>query len=363
MTSLSYQLRFNFASLEKLIREIEFSQFIHSVNVFKFTAKQVKMSEAGWNLKKTEFGRVTINPLRRLWERNQPQPNPEKSSIILQAGDPTVFGNFLPHPECAQALREALDSDKFSYNESVGNKAAREAVAKYSSHMGNITANDVFITNGCSMAIEMCFWALANPGENILIPCPAWNYITWLSGARIEPRFYKLDPDKGWDVDLKYMESLIDEKTRAIVVNSPGNPCGNVFSKEHILEILEIAERHRLPIIADEIYEFFTFSGLEFHSVASLSKNVPVLSCSGLTKRFLIPGIRIDWLIINDRGDKLKDIREGLINISGRNFGPNSTIQLALPKILQSVPQSYFDDSKAKVGVSKKLKLPVQFLI
>lgn len=312
------------------------------------------MTDKEWNLQKTEFGRVTVNPLRKLWERNQPKANPEKSSIILQAGDPTIFGNFPPHPECAKALREALDSDKFSYKESIGLLAARKAVAEYSSHMGNITPADVFITNGCSMAIEMCFLALANPGENILIPCPAWNYITWLHGARIEPKFYKLDPEKGWDVDLKYMESLIDGKTRAIVINSPGNPCGNVFSKEHILEIIEIAERHKLPIIADEIYEFFTFSGLEFHSIASLSKNVPILSCSGLTKRFLIPGIRIDWIILNDRGDKLNEVRESLTNICGRNFGPNSTIQLALPKILQSVPQVYFDNSKAKVGVSER---------
>lgn len=305
-----------------------------------------------WNLKKSEFSLVTINPLRKLWERNQPKANPEKSSIILQAGDPTVFGNFPPHPECANALREALASDAFGYKEGMGLEAARKAVVEYSSHMGDITAADVFITNGCSMAIEMCFLTVANPGENILIPCPAWNYITWLSGAKIEPRYYNLDPSKKWNVDLKQMESLIDEKTRAIVVNSPGNPCGNVFSKEHILEILEIAERHKLPIIADEIYEFFTFPGVEYQSIASLSKNVPVLSCSGLTKRFLIPGIRLDWLILNDRGDKLKDIREGLRNISGRNFGPNSTIQLALPKILQSVPQAYFDESKTKVGVS-----------
>ena len=311
------------------------------------------MSDNDWNLKKTEFSRVTINPLRTLWERNQPKANPAKTSIILQAGDPTTFGNFPPHPACAKALRDALEVDKFGYNESKGHEAARKAIAEYSSHMGNVTANDVIITTGCSMAIEFCFMALANPGENILIPCPAWNYITWLRGARIEPRFYNLDPAKSWDVDLKHMESLIDKKTKAILINSPGNPCGNVFSKEHILEIIEIAERYKLPIIADEIYEFFTFSGLEFHSVASLSKNVPVLTCSGLTKRFLIPGIRIDWLIINDRGDKLRDIREGLINIAGRNFGPNSTIQLALPGILKNVPQSYFDDSKEKVGVRK----------
>lgn len=167
----------------------------------------------------------------------------------------------------------------------------------------------------------------------------------------IEGKFYDLDPNDDWQIDLKHLESLINDKTRAIVINNPGNPCGNVFSKEHILEILDIAERYKLPIIADEVYEFFVFPGNEFHSVASLSENVPVLTCSGLTKRFLMPGIRMGWILINDRGDKLKDVRLGIANIAGRNFGPNSTIQLALPKILKCVPQSYFDDAVTRVGV------------
>lgn len=147
------------------------------------------------------------------------------------------------------------------------------------------------------------------------------------------------------------MESLINEKTRGILINNPGNPCGNVFSKKHLQDVIKIAERNKLPIISDEVYEFFTFPGVEFHSIASLSKNVPILTCSGLTKRFLMPGIRMGWLIINDRDEKLVDVRLGLANIAGRNFGPNSSIQVALPKILKCVPQSFFDESASRVGV------------
>jgi tyrosine aminotransferase len=151
------------------------------------------------------------------------------------------------------------------------------------------------------------------------------------------------------------MEGLIDDKTRAIVINNPGNPCGNVFSKEHLLDILKIAEKFKLPIIFDEVYEFFTFPGVEFHSLASLSKNVPILTCSGLTKRFLMPGIRMGWILINDRGNKLRDVRLGLANIAGRNFGPNSTVQLALPKILKCVPQSYFQFQPNHFRITQRL--------
>lgn len=72
---------------------------------------------------------------------------------------------------------------------------------------------------------------LASPGENVLIPRPSYNYKTWIDGMLIETKAYNLDPEKSWDIDLKSMEKLIDEKTRAIIVNNPGNPCGNFKQK------------------------------------------------------------------------------------------------------------------------------------
>lgn len=309
------------------------------------------MSEE-WNLKPSQFANTTVNPLRVLWERNQPKANPLKSSIILQSGDPTAFGNFPPYQEVVEALSEALQSDTFSYEPCNGIEKSRAAVAEYCKHMGELTAKDVILTTGCSMALEMCIVTLAGPGENILIPRPSWNYMTLTRGPKVEARLYNLDPMDDWSVDLEHMESLIDSKTRAILVNNPGNPCGNVFSKEHILDIIAIAERHKLPIISDEIYEFLVLPGAKFHSFATLSKNVPILVCSGLTKRFSLPGIRCDWIIINDRGNKLADIRVGFANVAGRNFYPNTTVQKALPRILKCVPETYFQDTREKVEVS-----------
>jgi tyrosine aminotransferase len=158
-----------------------------------------------------------------------------------------------------------------------------------------------------------------------LIPKPCWNYTTWICGSGIEVQFYNLDPSEDWNIDLNHLESLINDKTRAILINNPGNPCGNVFSKEHLIDVLKIAERHKLPIISDEVYEHFVFPGVKYHSVASLSKNVPVLTCSGLTKRFLMPGIRMGWILINCRHNLLDEVRLGLGNIAGRNFWPSST--------------------------------------
>jgi tyrosine aminotransferase len=262
------------------------------------------------------------------------------------------LGNFPPPVSLINALNNALHRDKFPYNLSYGKFEARAAVAEYSKHQGLVTADDIILASGCSHAMEMCVLTLTAPGENVLIPKPCYNYKTWLDGMKVEAKAYNLSPDKGWDIDLKDMEKQIDEKTRCIIVNNPGNPCGNVFSKEHILDLLAVAERHKLPIVADEIYEHFVFPGIEYHSVSSLSKTVPILTCSGLSKRFLVPGIRMGWIVIHDRNDSFGDVKQGLRNVSARILGPNSTVQYALPEILQNTQQQFFVNKMMKIAVS-----------
>ena len=102
------------------------------------------------------------------------------------------------------------------------------------------------------------------------------------------------------------MEQLIDADTVAIVVTNPSNPCGSVYSKQHLLDILAIAERHFLPIIGDEIYGGLVFKGQQFYSLASLSRNVPILSCGGTAKKYLVPGWRVGWILIYDKNETFK---------------------------------------------------------
>ena len=124
-----------------------------------------------------------------------------------------------------------------------------------------------------------------------------------------------MQPDKQWEADLDHMEKLIDANTVAIVVVNPSNPCGSVYSKQHILEILAVAERHFLPVIADEVYAGLVFSGSKFYSIASLSQNVPVLSCGGMGKKYLVPGWRVGWILIHDKNDILKKEVLSFLNI------------------------------------------------
>ena len=113
-------------------------------------------------------------------------------------------------------------------------------------------------------------------------------------------------PERKWEADTDHMEQMIDKDTVAIVIVNPSNPCGSVFSKQHLLDILAVAEKHSLPIIADEIYADLVFKGQHSYPIASLSKNVPVLSCGGLAKKYLVPGWRVGWILIHDRNNRFK---------------------------------------------------------
>jgi tyrosine aminotransferase len=144
------------------------------------------------------------------------------------------LSDFLAAPESKAALKKALDRDTFSYMSCAGLESSREAVAEYVNQnykslksqddLQPIAYNDIVLTSGCSMALEMCFRVLANPGDNILFPTPCMGYSTWIVGCGIDVRYFNLDPMKEWEVDLNHLESMINDKTKAILINNPGNP-------------------------------------------------------------------------------------------------------------------------------------------
>ncbi|ESO95613.1 hypothetical protein LOTGIDRAFT_227234 [Lottia gigantea] len=301
-----------------------------------------------WNVPCSVMAENSVNPIRNLVDSMTITPNPEKDMIALSIGDPTIFGN-LPYCEVAEnAVIEAIKGRKSNgYTASVGYESARLAVADYTSTPTSVvTAKDVILTSGCSSALDLCISCLANPGQNMLMPLPGFSiYKTLAESLGIEVRNYKLLPEKSWEADLNHIEELIDENTAGIIVNNPSNPCGSVYSKEHLEAILEICEKNKLPVIADEIYEHFVFCGSKYYSLASLTTTVPILSCSGLTKRFLVPGWRMGWIVIHDLNDIFVNVRRGLVKLSQRILGPNTLVQQAIPDILKNTSSEFFEDT------------------
>uniref|UniRef100_A0A0K2SYQ4 Tyrosine aminotransferase n=2 Tax=Lepeophtheirus salmonis TaxID=72036 RepID=A0A0K2SYQ4_LEPSM len=304
-----------------------------------------------WKIQESDFAKNTFNPIRSLLKTLKGNANPSKDLIDLSLGDPTVFGNLKPHENIIKAFEDSLRSGKYNgYGPSTGHAIARKAVAEHVSIPGaEVTADDVILTSGCSTALDHCITVLAGKGQNILVPRPAFPlYKTLADGFGIESKEYSCIPERNWEIDLQSLEDAIDENTAAIVVNNPSNPCGAAFSPKHLKDVIRIAELHKIPIIADEIYDYFTFSDdFEFVPMASLTSEVPILSCGGLTKRFLVPGWRLGWLVIYDRNNLFLNsgITNALERLTQRQIGPNTVVQGALPAILKETPKEFHSNT------------------
>lgn len=301
-----------------------------------------------WAKESSQFAKLTNNPVRRMIEQMKIEPNPSKQMIALSIGDPVVLSNLAKPDTVKNAIIKCLDDKKFDgYTASYGTEAARQAIADYCSRPERVVykASDILLTSGCSQAIDLCITCLANPGDNILIPRPGFSIYKTLAGTLgINVKYYDLLEETGWECDLDGLVNQIDERTVAIIVNNPSNPCGSVFSKKHCLDILEIAEAHKLPIIADEVYGNMAFPGNECYYMAELTDTVPILSCNALSKRFMLPGWRFGWIAIHDPKNHIKNIRMGFNDLTTRILGPNSLVQGAVPEILATTPQSYYDN-------------------
>jgi len=292
----------------------------------------------------------TSNPIRKIVDR-RPKPRDETKKVIqMDIGDPTKYGNMDTDPFVQRTLAEAAATISHNgYQHSCGNPEARAAIAEYvPDPIQSLTADDVVITSGCSGALDIALNALLNPGDNVLLPTPGFSlYVTITESIGATPRFYNLAADRNWECDLEQLDSLFDDRTKAVLINNPSNPCGSVFRKDHIRDIVALCEKHRVPIIADEIYADMVFDNdkFTFHRVASLSPVVPVLSVGGIAKRFLVPGWRLGWITVHDRNGLFKEIRIALQNLSTLILGANAVTQATLPALLKDTPKEFFDNT------------------
>ncbi|KAJ1919211.1 hypothetical protein IWQ60_007303 [Tieghemiomyces parasiticus] len=331
--------------------------------------------------------RSTVNPIRQVIERLHKLVKDHQNAsdgvalstnepISLSIGDPTVFGNFKTHPEVNNAVRKQLDSfGANGYGPSYGLLAAREAVARHcTTPAAPLTAGDVILTSACSGALEIALMCLAEAGQNILIPRPGFSLYKMLAVARgVEVREYPLLPERNWEIDIEAFSSLVDDRTAVAIINNPSNPCGSVFTKTHLQDILAVCEARQLPVIADEIYGDMVFgtsdaaesddegshdiSGIspKFHPLATLTATVPILTVGGLAKQWLVPGWRIGWILIHDQRNLFSNVRQGLLDLTTTLLGPNTLIQAALPDIFQNVPASFYADTTAQLAQHARL--------
>ena len=251
----------------------------------------------------------------------------------LNIGDPVAFG-FQPPPQLVAAVEKAMRDGQNAYTPSPGIMPAREAVAADFTARGvPMTADRVVLTAGTSEGIEMVLSALADPGEDVLVPVPTYPLYTAVCaklGARAV--YYRTDPARGWAPDVDHIRSLITPATRALVVIDPNNPTGATYGEPVRRELLQLAARHGFVLLADEVYGDLAYGG-PVPPMAGLDPSAPVVSFGSLSKAYLAPGWRAGWLAVGT-SDRLDAVLGAILKLADGRVCSNGPMQHAITAAL-----------------------------
>lgn len=203
--------------------------------------------------------------------------------------------------EIKEAAIEAIRKDCNQYPVTFGQPRLREAIAAKAERYNRIFCNpdtDITVTCGSTEAMISTLKAIINPGEEVIIFEPFYeNYgpDTILSGAT--PRYVTLYPPH-WGYDPQELEAAFNERTKAIIINTPNNPTGKVFSREEMEEISELCMKYDCYAVTDEIYEHIVYNGRKHVSIASLhGMNDRTITINSISKTYSVTGWRVGWAI------------------------------------------------------------------
>ncbi|MCF8586994.1 pyridoxal phosphate-dependent aminotransferase [Gordonia liuliyuniae] len=256
--------------------------------------------------------------------------------LRLNLGNMHPFG-LEARPEIVDAVAAGLAPAQ-AYSDSRGIPEAREAVAEHYRRCGidDVSADDVFLGNGVSELITLTLQALVNPGDEILVPAP--DYPTWTGAVNLTggvPVHYLADEANGWNPSIEDIESKVTPRTRALVMINPNNPTGAVYSEETVRGIADIARRHDLILLSDEIYEELVFGDARHHHAArTAGDDVLCLTFGGLSKAYRVCGYRAGWVVATGPLHRAADLLEGVTLLSNMRVCPNVSGQYAIPVAL-----------------------------
>jgi alanine-synthesizing transaminase len=256
--------------------------------------------------------------------------------LKLNIGNPAPFGFDAPDAIVADMVHHLPEAQ--GYSDSQGIYPARTAVAHYYQERGlrDVTVDDVFIGNGVSELISMVLQAFVDDGNEILVPAPdypLWTGAVTLSGGT--PVHYRCDETNGWNPDLADLEAKITERTHAIVIINPNNPTGAVYSEDTVRGLVDIARRHDLVVMADEIYEKILYDDAVHHHAATYAgDDVLCLTFSGLSKAYRVCGYRAGWVMISGPRHLATDFLEGLTLVANMRMCANVPAQHAIQTAL-----------------------------
>ena len=277
------------------------------------------------------------SPIRKLVPFAEAAVKKGKKIYQLNIGQPDI--------ETPKAALEAVKNNNIevlSYSHSAGFESYRTKLAKY--YRKNdipVDAEDIIITTGGSEALMFAMGSITDPGDEVIIPEPFYaNYNGFATASGVE-----IVPIKGSIEDnfslppISEFEKLITDKTRAILLCNPGNPTGYLYTREEIQQLADLALKHDLFIVADEVYREFAYDGVTHHSIMSipgLEQNA--IMVDSVSKRYSMCGARIGCLV-----SKNLEVMTAAMKFAQARLSPPTFAQIAAEAALDT-PDEYFDE-------------------
>ena len=238
-----------------------------------------------------------------------------------------------PENICEAAIK-AINEGFTKYTPASGINELKQAISDKFKRFNGIDykPSQIVISNGGKHSLTNVFEAILNPGDEVIIPAPYWlSYPEIVKLAGGVPVFVRVEKAQGYKIDAAKLQAVTTEKTKAIVLNTPSNPTGMIYSESELREIAGYAVRNDVYVIADEMYEYLVYNGEKHISIASFNEEIykRTITVSGLAKSYAMTGWRIGYTGSSEEIAKLM----GSIQ-SHQTSNPNSIAQKAAVEAL-----------------------------
>lgn len=272
--------------------------------------------------------------IRKLQEAARQVPD----CIRLETGEP----NFITPEYICKAAEKAMEDGFTKYTSVPGIKTLRDVIADdFEKRLGKrYGIDEIVVTAGATMALQLTLNCIGNPGDEILVPDPSWPvYTMQVMAAGMKPVPYVMPAVNGFEPKRENIEPLITEHTKAIMVNTPSNPTGAVFSEETVKMIMELAKKYDLYVISDEIYDYLIYEGKHV-SMKAMDTDERVILISGASKKYAMTGWRIGYIIAP------KPIAVLLNQVMVTTIGNATAIAQKAVEAAITGPQDFVEESK-----------------
>ena len=237
--------------------------------------------------------------------------------VSYGAGEPDFD---TPLPICQAAIR-AIEQGQTRYTPARGTLELRRAICEKLARRNNLTytPDEIVVTNGAKQALHDAFSAILEEDDEVILMTPCWvSYPELIRMAGGIPVLVERNKEDGFALDLQALESAVTEKTKAIVINSPDNPCGGVLSNEEVKALADLIIKHDLIAISDEIYEEFIYEGEAPISLAAARPEMKerTVLVNGVSKTYAMTGWRVGFLLMSDPNyiKEMAKLNEGLVS-------------------------------------------------